>query len=347
LQKRQTLWMARLVAISKNDHIRKVQALALSLDIRLRNAYLKAIDKLKKQDVDWFQVESYIEQSRPDLVIHYITTQLAQTGLQDYAKALTDAFIAGGELAASLIPAFTNSEGFTVNVAFNVANPALQSTMTSYQMTAIRGITEEVRQSIQAILRRTVSSGISPKVAAQEIRQIIGLAPSQVRAVDNYRRMLEDQPLRSLQNALRDKRFDRTVTRADLEQVAISPEQIDKMVTRYQERFLNYRATMIARTESIRALNMSNQALWQSYINEGKIQTHRVIKEWIFTSDDRTRAAHDGRKPDGIPSMNPDGVQLNQKFNSMYGPINFPGDPEADAANVIGCRCCLFIRIRG
>ena len=56
-------------------------------------------------------------------------------------------------------------------------------------------------------------------------------------------------------------------------------------------------------------------------------------KRWIATSDSRTREWHaelDGAIQD-----------LNKPFTNAVGDIMFPGDPNADPANVYGCRCAL------
>lgn len=59
----------------------------------------------------------------------------------------------------------------------------------------------------------------------------------------------------------------------------------------------------------------------------------QVQKEWLATLDDRTREAHallDGRTAD-----------VNEPFDSILGPIDYPGDPAADEANTWNCRCTL------
>lgn len=62
----------------------------------------------------------------------------------------------------------------------------------------------------------------------------------------------------------------------------------------------------------------------------------KVKKEWIATLDERTRDAHqdlDGRVQD-----------VEEPFDSILGPIMYPGDPTADDENVWNCRCALGFR---
>lgn len=59
----------------------------------------------------------------------------------------------------------------------------------------------------------------------------------------------------------------------------------------------------------------------------------RIQKRWVATLDDKTRDSHarlDGQVRD-----------LDKPFDSLLGPIDFPGDPDAAPANVWNCRCYM------
>lgn len=65
----------------------------------------------------------------------------------------------------------------------------------------------------------------------------------------------------------------------------------------------------------------------------------RIKKTWVATLDDRTRDAHallDGQT-----------VELDEPFDSILGPIMYPGDPDADPENVYNCRCTMIRQIEG
>ena len=64
-----------------------------------------------------------------------------------------------------------------------------------------------------------------------------------------------------------------------------------------------------------------------------------VQKQWMATLDMRTRHWH--KQLDGVI------VDIDKPFNNEFGDIMFPGDPEADAANVYNCRCTLLAAIKG
>lgn len=86
---------------------------------------------------------------------------------------------------------------------------------------------------------------------------------------------------------------------------------------------------MFART----ALTGAHNAGRVERMKETEAMGVRVLKKWMAVHDARTRDAHadlDGKtaKPD-------------ESFESALGPIQYPGDPTADPANVYNCRCTL------
>ena len=81
--------------------------------------------------------------------------------------------------------------------------------------------------------------------------------------------------------------------------------------------------------------------------NRGRIDSFRVAQEkgvvlhkiWMATEDGRTREAHillDGQEQ-----------EVDEPFDSELGPIMYPGDPNADPANVYNCRCTMVTKVLG
>lgn len=75
--------------------------------------------------------------------------------------------------------------------------------------------------------------------------------------------------------------------------------------------------------------------------NAGRLDSYKraeemgitMRKKWMATNDDRTREAHS--ELDGVS------VPVDEPFENEIGEIMFPGDPDADDANVYNCRCTL------
>jgi hypothetical protein len=114
-------------------------------------------------------------------------------------------------------------------------------------------------------------------------------------------------------------------------------DRIDSVLsTTGSERWPN-RATVIARTETMGALN------------GGRSEAFRIVAEqepdivwerlWLATDDTRTRETHqdaDGQR-----------VGLDQPFNVGGFSLAFPGDPTGPAQEVIQCRCTSLLVEQG
>ena len=81
--------------------------------------------------------------------------------------------------------------------------------------------------------------------------------------------------------------------------------------------------------------------------NKGRMDSYKraeadgiiLEKEWIATSDSRTRDWHE--ELDGVT------IPIDEPFENAIGKIMFPGDPSADGANVYNCRCTLVSKVKG
>lgn len=102
------------------------------------------------------------------------------------------------------------------------------------------------------------------------------------------------------------------------------------------------RAKTIARTEVHGAANYGSlQAAKQAGVS--------VKKEWLSAQDKRTRTFSEG---DEFDHLNFDGttVGMDETFaftsrNGIRDALQYPGDPEGEAGNVINCRCTLAFPI--
>jgi hypothetical protein len=92
-----------------------------------------------------------------------------------------------------------------------------------------------------------------------------------------------------------------------------------------------WKAERIARTEAIGALNGGTYAA--ALFNEAETG-ETFWKEWLATTDERTRPSH--RHADG--QIRP----LRESFNVGHADLAFPGDPTGPAEEVINCRCTLL-----
>lgn len=226
-----------------------------------------------------------------------------------------------------------------VPTAFDGTNRRALAAMQEHRLRLVQGFTEEQTQVTLMASQRGLISGINPRATARVFRESIGLAPKQEAAVANYRRLLETNDRAALQRQLRDARFDSTVQTAQVTHVALAPEQIDRMVQRYRERMLKYRAEVIARTESLRALNAGQDAMYQQAIDEGKLSRDEIELEWMTAKDERVRPSH--------MLMNGQRRKIGEPFISGLGNLlYYPADPAAPAEDTVQCRCTRVPRHR-
>lgn len=99
-----------------------------------------------------------------------------------------------------------------------------------------------------------------------------------------------------------------------------------------QERWPN-RAVVVARTETIGALNAGRFDAFKAFAEEtGEDDLQRM---WLATEDSRTRPTH--RAAEGQR------VELDQPFNVGGYDLRFPGDPSGPPQEVIQCRCTVLL----
>ena len=192
---------------------------------------------------------------------------------------------------------------------FDLLNPKTVDFLRSYSFGLIRQIGATTREGIRRVVTDAFERGGHPREQARQIRNMVGLTARQAAAVSGYRAQLLAQGVR---RSLADRR-----------------------AQRYADRLLRRRALNIARTETIRAANVGQQALWDQMADEGLIEKDRARKVWIVTPDDRLCEICAA-----IPGMNPGGVPAQGgEFATDVGPVPYPpAHPQ--------CRCAVGLEFR-
>lgn len=94
----------------------------------------------------------------------------------------------------------------------------------------------------------------------------------------------------------------------------------------------DYRASMIARTECLGAANEGGFLFGQQVAEEDGLP---IVKAWIAFMDEATRPSHVLADVD---------VPIDEPFTNG---LMYPGDPDADAEEVINCRCSAAYYVAG
>ena len=252
---------------------------------------------------------------------------------EQLAEARSDLFVKSGKAVGKDL----RDKSPIILTRFDQSNVRAVEMMERHQARLVREITDSQRNSVYQAISAGIREGKNPRETALDFRNAIGLTSRQEQAVRNYRRGLETNDLSiTLDRKLRDHRFDGTVRRAAEEETPIPAPQVDKMVERYRDRYLNYRAETISRTESLRSVNEAAQELWEQ-VAEGDsiIAEDEIRRRWSTSKDHRVRVWHRL-----IPALNPDGVAITEPFRTPKGPLMYPWRPQRFA------RKCYSMSVR-
>lgn len=272
------------------------------------------------------ELAALIKDHRLDAIL---TTKELRQGAMILADSINDVYGIAGEEVAKQISSMLDAE-----LAFDLTNGRAAAVMADNSLRLVRELADEQRDTIRAALRTSIEQGMNPNEAARWVRGSIGLTEYQQGIVANYRQALVDGSAAALDYELRDRRSDAAVRRGDL-----SDKQIDSMVARYQDRFVDYRARVIARTESLRAVHQGTADMWKQATISGDVDADSVTRTW--------RTAHDGRVRSSHRAMDRQERGLGEAFETGDGvQLQYPGDPDAPPSESVQCRCVVVTRIR-
>lgn len=257
----------------------------------------------------------------------------ARTGVVRLAGESSAVFVLAGRDTSLFL-----TDVVEVVVDFDQVNFRAVSTMQQSRLRLIREFTTEQLTATREALTEGISRGLNPREQARAFRDSIGLTAKQQRAVDNYRRLLEQGSSEALQRGLRDARFDSTVQAAVRGDRVLTADQVRRMTDRYRERMLAFRAETIARTEALRAVHQGSEEAYRQAFDEGLLDPGAVTRSWVTARDERVRGSH--------AAMSGQRRTAGETFVSGNGHrLMHPGDPNAPASETVQCRCALATRL--
>lgn len=138
-------------------------------------------------------------------------------------------------------------------------------------------------------------------------------------------------------DGVKDVRWNTQKVNSEILQGILQGDSIPNMAKRLRKVTEMNRTSAIrnARTSCTSAENKGRMDMLHDAEEKG-VQTKKV---WIATTDNRTRDAH--LELDGEEAF------VDEPFYNEFGRIMFPGDPDADPANVYNCRCSLGYHVVG
>lgn len=330
--------------------------IATTQERQMESAFLEAIADIKGT-VKMRQLEALIADNNVDGVIKLLG--LEPQAFEGMGEQLVQSYRVGGMTGASQIGLFPSTIG-DISLRFSMRSPAAENWLAKESSKLITEMAETQKEVVRATLLDGMANGDNPRRTALDlvgtvqpkggrVGGFVGLTTQQQGWINNARLELESLSPRYFSRELRDKRFDAMIRKAIATDTPLSSAQINKIIIRMQDKALKYRADVIARTESIKALKAGQYESVLQAIDKGEVDAQDVTKEW-----DATENTIGGRTRDSHVLMEGQKRAIKTPFDFPYiskslpdGQAQFPSDDSlgAPASQLIQCRCKLKIVI--
>ena len=192
------------------------------------------------------------------------------------AEAAAAAAVPGEVLAAEAEPMLARGVGVGRRMAavampkrlqralpdIEVVRPRAARWAAAHAAELVRGVTDETRAGVRAVVARGIAAGDTPRQIARMIEPVLGLnerqAASMARAAEILRKDGTPEP------------------------------RVLQVVDRRADIYRKQRAMLIARTETFRAVNEGRNDLWQELVERDLVEAPRVERVWVAAMDERT-----------------------------------------------------------
>lgn len=205
-----------------------------------------------------------------------------------------------------------------------------------FRVKTTKDIVNDTVSAVKQAIERAINEKRSNEEILYEFKHSIGLNRQQENAVNNYKKALISGSLQSLKYENRDKSKDNEIISSIVAGALLSRSKVNSLVNAYRQRSIEYRANLIAETET---LKYASAGEYESIIQAGMeevIELNGLKKFWVTQRDERVRANHIA-----IPLMNNMGVDIWDYFRTPLGPMRYPRDENGAPGNIVNCRCYL------
>jgi hypothetical protein len=308
--------------------IASMRELSAELERRLGPAWARIVAWLRDSN-QLDEVEKRLRDGNYDAVVQGITD-----AAQAFAANANDANIQAAQKASEWL-----SEQSDSLVTYDQTNMYAVRAHRDSNVKLIREIADDQRQTIQDVLREGITRGDNPRVIAQDIRYSLGLTRHQRQIVTNFRRDLETGDWqRARARQLIDGRWSRTFDRLARDGGRLDQKSIDRMVSKYSDNWVGYRAEAIARTEGLRAAHRGYDNAIKQAVDNGAVQSDAFERTWNHKKHGQDfRWFH---------------ATMNQQKRGLYEPfisgrgntLMYPCDPDAPPEETIHCTCVVSTR---
>lgn len=315
---------------------------------RLARAFREAIANVAKE-ASIGRMVAALEQGNIEAAISAVGLDPLDFG--GFEELFRQAFIAAGNEEARIMPLVEDNFGNPIRMRFSGRNPIAEDWLRDHSTMLLTEVVEDTKAAMRATMVRGLQEGKNPtKIVPEVVGRInratgrreggvLGLTQAQEKWVENAEAQMRSGDPAALadyfKRELRDRRFDRSITKAAREGKPVPRATIDKALNSYRNRLLAYRARTVGRTETQTALNSGTFQAWEQGIAEGKYAPERIAKDWRDSHDIRVRHDHailGSRRPIPFrePFVSPNGDRMMYPMDRSLG---------ARARSIVSCRC--------
>lgn len=217
-----------------------------------------------------------------------------------------------------------------IEFAFNAVHPDVVAFARDQSAALVVDVADDVKEATRIVIATGAQQGLTIPQQARAIREIVGLPPNWAKAPLHFADELKRGAIASA-TSRRLSATDKAQIRSRAASGTMTDTFIKNMQTRYSDSLKNLRGLNIARTESIRAANFGVQNSWDQALKQGALGKGSR-KFWLPTPDERLSEQHAT-----IPSLNPKGRKLDEKFITTEGRHMYPPSRP-------NCRCGVALR---
>lgn len=257
--------IAVLVDAGLDRDLRRDERIARALRPVLKRRFLQTVDKVARDDAVaslasarqvFHGIAAYPYTPGAAFFTSMDTEQVVKALGLRLARSMTGFIVSG--TARSALERMSRQPYLQVQTVSQLA--ARYAALRSANL--VTSITDQQRASIRTVLGQVYANPYIGQVEARDrIVESIGLRPDQLVSLGNYRGQLSRQGVSRLRQG--------------------------KLIASYVQRLLVQRADLIARTETISALNNGKLALWIAARQSGTLGSD-TRKRWVTHKDERT-----------------------------------------------------------
>lgn len=307
----------------------EISALIAQVEEQLGESWAEAVSSIR-DDNTLNQIEARIRDHDIDGAIQGISN-----AAKKFADDVNAGYVTSGEAAAKWISKRVDTE-----FKFDEENKRAAKWAKNNAAELVTGFEDEQKALARSVIEDGIKAGTNPRVIARDLRDFIGLTDTQKGYIESYRAALDGGDYsNALGRELSDGRSDKTIRAAQSAGRALTEEEKDLAVERYQKGWIAYRAETIAHHEAVGAVHQGSREGFQQAIDAGHVEAKQLEREWHHTRHGKfPRVSHE--------AMNGQKRGFDEPFETGDGvKLMMPHDPDAPLEEVLGCACGVSTRL--